>query len=218
VGENHRGEFRRQFFAGIHIAPACGNDYHRPLLNTFPHGDLGFHWILIEYIKAADYLFIHEPKIFPHFNRSRIMGIIVKRCLGALLWRAYLIGVDDAYLDTLFAKGFSRLPLGRSVFTTGQQDKDSQQNQAGREEPKNPLSRGRLRSSAECSGPFLRDFFRRCDALRFSGEQIDRLKGIELLDQVRDFIGELEKPVENPGGTGPAGDERADLRDTGRAV
>jgi hypothetical protein len=89
----------------------------------------------------------------------------------------------------------------------------------------------------EPSGPFLRDFFRSCDALRFSGEQIDRLKAIELLDQVRDFIGELEKSAEEPGGAGStggsgggaaggegadpheaAGGGRADSRETGRAV
>jgi hypothetical protein len=80
----------------------------------------------------------------------------------------------------------------------------------------------------EPSGPFLRDFFRSCDALRFSGENVDRLKGIELLDQVLDFIGEMEKPAEESGGStgGPGGEAAAGVgaqagewaREAGRAV
>jgi hypothetical protein len=42
------------------------------------------------------------------------------------------------------------------------------------------------------AGPFLTDFFRRCDALRFSGGEIECGCAAELLGQVRDFIGKME--------------------------
>jgi hypothetical protein len=50
--------------------------------------------------------------------------------------------------------------------------------------------------TAEPSGPFLRDFFRRCEALRFSGVEIRPGDVTALLNQVRDFIGKMasEKP------------------------
>jgi hypothetical protein len=47
--------------------------------------------------------------------------------------------------------------------------------------------------TSEPSGPFLRDFFRRCDALRFSGVEIERRCVMELLEQVKDFIRKMEK-------------------------
>ena len=62
------------------------------------------------------------------------------------------------------------------------------------------------------SGPFLRDFFRRCDALRFSGVEIECGCVTELLDQVRDFIGKMEKYKETPNAGELAGSE------AGRAV
>ncbi|MDR0759937.1 MAG: hypothetical protein LBF74_07490 [Treponema sp.] len=46
------------------------------------------------------------------------------------------------------------------------------------------------------AGPFLTDFFRRCDALRFSGGEIEGGCVTELLGQVRDFIGKMEKNKE----------------------
>jgi hypothetical protein len=43
----------------------------------------------------------------------------------------------------------------------------------------------------EPSGPFLRDFFRRCEALRFSGVEIKSGDVTALLNQVEDFIGKM---------------------------
>jgi len=40
---------------------------------------------------------------------------------------------------------------------------------------------------------FLRDFFHRCDELRFSGEEINKDEIIRLLDTLRFFIGQIEK-------------------------
>jgi hypothetical protein len=54
------------------------------------------------------------------------------------------------------------------------------------------------------SGPFLRDFFRRCDVLRFSGVEIAGGDVAELLDQVRDFIGKMEKHKKNADAGDPA--------------
>jgi hypothetical protein len=47
--------------------------------------------------------------------------------------------------------------------------------------------------TADPAGPFLRDFFRRCDILRFSGGEIECGCVVELLEQVRDFIGKMER-------------------------
>jgi hypothetical protein len=47
--------------------------------------------------------------------------------------------------------------------------------------------------TTEPSGPFLRDFFRRCDTLRFSGVEIERRDVTEMLDQAGDFAGRMEK-------------------------
>ncbi|MDR2742191.1 MAG: hypothetical protein LBB98_08590 [Treponema sp.] len=52
--------------------------------------------------------------------------------------------------------------------------------------------------TSDPSGPFLRDFFRRCDALRFSGVEIECGYVTEMLDQAGDFIKRMEKHREAP--------------------
>ncbi|MDR2069959.1 MAG: hypothetical protein LBP81_00875 [Treponema sp.] len=69
----------------------------------------------------------------------------------------------------------------------------------------------------EPSGPFLRDFFRRCDALRFSGVEIESGSAAELLDQAKDFIGKMEKYGEPPDAGELAGSAKPGKR-MGRAV
>ncbi|MDR3131028.1 MAG: hypothetical protein LBU18_05720 [Treponema sp.] len=56
--------------------------------------------------------------------------------------------------------------------------------------------------TAEPSGPFLRDFFRRCDILRFSGTAVESQDASEMLDKAADFIGRIEKQK----GTADAGE------------
>jgi hypothetical protein len=57
------------------------------------------------------------------------------------------------------------------------------------------------------SGPFLRDFFRRCDILRFSGAEIKNRDVLELLDLAKDFTVKMtsRKPPGSGGDTGPLG-------------
>jgi hypothetical protein len=66
----------------------------------------------------------------------------------------------------------------------------------------------------EPSGPFLRDFFRRCDALRFSGAEVECRDVTEMIDLAGDFIGRVEKHKE----AAEAGERALPAGRDGRAV
>jgi hypothetical protein len=73
--------------------------------------------------------------------------------------------------------------------------------------------------TSDSSGLFIRDFFRRCDALRFSGVKIERECAAAFLDQMRDFIGKMEKYKKPTDHGEPAGSMQAGKRTrTERAV
>jgi hypothetical protein len=57
--------------------------------------------------------------------------------------------------------------------------------------------------TADFSGLFLRDFFRHCDTLRFSGVDVRSEDVTALLDQVRDFVGKVASgDAGSPGAAG----------------
>ncbi|MDR0386637.1 MAG: hypothetical protein LBH57_01240 [Treponema sp.] len=64
--------------------------------------------------------------------------------------------------------------------------------------------------TSDPSGPFLRDFFRRCDVLRFGGGEITGGTVTELLDQAGDFIGKMEKYQKTMDAGEPAGSVKPD--------